>query len=243
MKRSIGLALLLAQSGAATADVIWEQPPATVRSPAYVAQEFPDLPRFSTYQFDDFTLGRDMFIDRLTVRGIDRPARPSGWPEQPQGWALPQLWLDLGDLVNETEPMHGNPQYNADVIAEIWDGLPGPVDQGAKVMQSVSGGEDLTSSELTFDFGSQPLSAGRYWITVYVVRPYRPGGQWLWLSTPGVQGSEHYSYNPGGGYGMGTLPVPGSKTPAGRGGKSDLVFTLEGHPQGSEYQPTPVPQF
>ncbi len=244
MKELPGLTVLLLVSSVATADVIWEQPAPREPSLDFVSQEFPDLPKFSTYQFDDFTVSRDMFIDRLTARGIDRAAgsRIQAW--QPEGRALPQLWVDLEAFGDETEPSRGNPEYDNGVIAEIWDGLPGPVYEGRKVMQSMSGGEDLDTGTLTFDFSSQPLSAGHYWITVYLVRPYRPGGQWLWFSTPQVEGSEHHSYNPGGGYGMGDQPVTASKTPSSGGrGKSDMVFTLEGHPQSSEYQPLPVPQF
>jgi hypothetical protein len=216
MKESVGFTVLLFTTNAAVADLIWEQPAPTTPGPAFVSQVFPDLPRYSTYQFDDFSLSQDMFIDRLTARG-----------------------RDVGNGARQ-----GNPDYNNGVIAEIWDNLPGSVYEGNKVLESVSGAEDLGTGTLTFDFGSQPLSTGHYWITVQIVRPYNPGGQWLWQSTPHVQGSEHFSYNPGGGYGMGNQPVSASKTTASRGrGKSDLVFTLEGHPQSSEYEPLPVPQF
>jgi hypothetical protein len=243
MKQSFGFTVLLLAGQVAVADVIWEQPAPSTPAVAFVAQVFPDLPRYSTYQFDDFSISQDMFIDRLTVRGIDRAAAPPSDAGQAEISALPQLWPDLG-VVGEPAPRQGRPEYNNGVIAEIWDALPGPVYQGAKVMESVSGGEDLGTGTLTFDFGSQPLSAGHYWITVYVVRPYEPGGEWLWQSTPQVRSSEHYTYNPGGGYGIGDQPVPASKTPASRGrGKSDLVFTLEGHPQITEYEPLPVPQF
>jgi hypothetical protein len=119
----------------------------------------------------------------------------------------------------------GDPEFNEAIVAEIWDGLPGSFG-GSIVMVSISGSEDPATGNLTFDFGGQPLLPGNYWITAYVVRPFI-GGHWWWYRTNegAPNRSEHFFWNPGGGYGFGSDPVPGTvvfDTPA------DMNFVLEG---------------
>jgi hypothetical protein len=210
----------------AFADILWDQPWDGV-SGAYVAQEFPDAPGFTAFQYDDFTAAEEWASDRLTVSGFDR-VREGGvdWFIPSVPWSLPAEGVE-----------------NSDVIAQIWDGLPGSLG-GARVMESVDGGEQLDTGALVFDFGGQRLSPGHYWLTVYVVRPFRQGGQWFWLSTGRVQGGEHFFYNPGGGFGLGQEPVAASAVPPPPGHtKTDMVFTLEGRPVRSSARPRLLPEF
>ncbi len=120
----------------------------------------------------------------------------------------------------------GIPEANIAVVGEIWDGLPG-VFGGRLVMTSVDGFEDPVTHTLFIDFGGQVLGAGEYWIAAYVVREFGAGGSYNWYRTndDNPNGSEQWFYNPGGGFGLGTDPVPGSvvfDTPA------DMAFVLEG---------------
>lgn len=70
------------------------------------------------------------------------------------------------------------------------------------------------------------LAPGTYWISAWIKRPFGGGGgQWFWLRNGSSNGSEHYFHNPGGGFGAGTSPIPGSQV---FGSPSDLGFTIEG---------------
>lgn len=129
---------------------------------------------------------------------------------------------------------NGDMSFNIAVIGEIWDGLPGIF--GGNIVMSTTAGVENGDGSVTLDFGGQALGPGDYWITLYVVRPFADGGQWFWNRTNAnnPNGSEQYFYNPGGGFGFGTDPLPGSKVfdfdndgfpdniPA------DLNFVLEG---------------
>ncbi len=119
----------------------------------------------------------------------------------------------------------GDMGANIDVVGEIWDGLPGAFG-GRLVMSSVSGVESADGT-LCIDFGGQFLPAGDYWITAYVVRPLDPGGEWFWRRTNEEfpNGSEHYYWNPGGAWGFGVDPIPGSIV---YGTPADMSFVLHG---------------
>ncbi len=70
------------------------------------------------------------------------------------------------------------------------------------------------------------MAPGTYWLTASVDRPLVPGGQWFWLRTAATQnGLEHRFHNPGGGFGFGTDPIPGSMV---FGDAGDLSFRIEG---------------
>jgi hypothetical protein len=95
------------------------------------------------------------------------------------------------------------------------------------VTTTYDGVEDATGN-LVFDNLNIALDAGAtMWITAWVERPFTPGGQWFWSTADDGSpvGSEEIFDNPGGGFGSGTDPIPGSMvftTPA------DLAFTIEG---------------
>jgi hypothetical protein len=120
----------------------------------------------------------------------------------------------------------GDPNFNLGVSAAIWDGLPG---QGRVVMQSMQGFQEGQDLVLFFD-RAQGLPPGRYWLSVWVQRPFfeGQGGQWFWLSTQPVRDSEAWFWNPGGGFGFGSEPLPGSVV---FGESADLAFTICGETQ------------
>ncbi len=93
------------------------------------------------------------------------------------------------------------------------------------VMTSISGSED-PFGVLTCDFGGQNLPPGNYWISAFVTRNFGGGGgQWFWNQTTPVTGSEEFFHNPGGGFGFGGAPIPGSVV---FGVPRDQAFTLQG---------------
>jgi hypothetical protein len=60
----------LGLAGAVNADVIIHQPYDNIMS-GRVAQDFPDVPQFSTYHFDDFTLDQEYELGLLTAPGFE----------------------------------------------------------------------------------------------------------------------------------------------------------------------------
>jgi hypothetical protein len=70
------------------------------------------------------------------------------------------------------------------------------------------------------------LAPGTYWISAWVDRPFAGGGQWFWDETTPVTGSEFFIHNPGGGFGFGTSPVPGSVVTGPP--PHDLAFEIDG---------------
>lgn len=160
-----------------------------------VAQDFGDFPSFSSFEFDDFSTSDDYYVTLLTVPGSEA----------------------------------GDRDENTDVVGEIWTDLP---DRGGSLVMSGLGTEGDDGS-LSIDFSAQLLNAGSYWITAYVARDFTSdndsdgasGGQWFWLATTPVNGSQEQFYNPGGGFGAGTSSIDGEiifDTPA------DQAFKLEG---------------
>lgn len=80
-------------------------------------------------------------------------------------------------------------------------------------------GEDLVFTP------NKTLAQGSYWLFTYVVRSFGRGGQRFQKTTTPVRGSEGYFHNPGGGYGLGTDPVPLAVI---FGRPQDLAFRIEG---------------
>ncbi len=191
MRRYFGLlALAAALTSAASANILWDQS-ANLGAGA-VAQDFPDFPNFTTYEFDDFVVSAPgWFVTQVTIYGLDR------------GNAGLTTTLELRIL--------DAPSANANVIASV----------------SIPGAGH--SADLVFGDGSSTLftlTPGTYWISAWVVRPFGGGGgQWYWRRNASNNGSEHYFHNPGGGFGYGTNPIPGSTV---FGSPSDLGFTIVG---------------
>jgi hypothetical protein len=81
-------------------------------------------------------------------------------------------------------------------------------------------------ANLAFTGLSIDLAPGTYWISAWVNRPFAGGGQWFWEETLPVQGSQFFVHNPGGGFGFGTTPVPGTVVTG--DGPHDLAFQIQG---------------
>ncbi len=191
MRRYFGLlALAVALTSAASANILWDQ--SANLGVGTVAQDFPDFPNYTTYEFDDFVVSAPgWFVTQVTIYGAE------------QGNAGLTTTLELRIL--------DAPSANANVIASV----------------SIPGAGH--SADLVFGDGSSTLftlTPGTYWISAWVVRPFGGGGgQWYWRRNASNNGSEHYFHNPGGGFGYGTNPIPGTTV---FGSPSDLGFTIVG---------------
>lgn len=115
---------------------------------------------------------------------------------------------------------NGNSAFNAAVryaIVDVASNSPNTVFAAGVGVQ--------VGSDLQFDLTGVTLGAGTYWLTAWVDRPFGGGGQWFWAEAGTANGGESIFHNPGGGFGFGTNPTPGSAI---FGAPSDLAFTLSG---------------
>jgi hypothetical protein len=226
-------------AGAVSAEVVWDQP-WDGKSGGFIAQDFSDSAKLSAYELDDFNLAKPYYIDKITAPGFEAGTQTAPGAESQAGRG-PRLWVDAAEILDAASaPGPDVKVQNNAVVGEIWEGLPGSFG-GRKVMGSVSGGEEVETGTVVLNFGGQRLPPGQYWLSVYVVRPLA-SGQWFWLSTAKVRGSEHYFYSRGKAYGVGPDPVPASDVPyAEEQVKTDMAFTIQGRPAG-EAGAAEVPQ-
>lgn len=171
--------------GGGIGDVLWDQPWNT--EAGSVAQDFPDLPAFSTFEFDDFVVGGPgWLIDTVSIPGVER----------------------------------GDAGSNVDVVLGFFSDH----DRSTMVHGPFSGAQ--VGADLQFTLGNYELPPGNHWISAWVQRPFTPGGQWFWGRNDSVaNGDEEWFHNPGGGFGQGGNPVPGSVV---FGFPADQAFTITG---------------
>jgi hypothetical protein len=173
------IALFAALTSKAEASILWDQSN-NLGTIAVVAQEFTDIPNYSSYEFDDFVVGAPGWIvTRVTIFGQEDV-------EIPNNPALTQrLELRILDA----------PSASANVI------------QSVTINLTAGHPPDLTFGNGVSPLFT--LNPGTYWISAWVVRPFTNGGQWFWRRNNTLNGSEHFFHNPGGGFGYGTNPIPG----------------------------------
>lgn len=82
-------------------------------------------------------------------------------------------------------------------------------------------------NNLVFNLPDVYLTPSYMWLTAYVERPMS-GGSWQWNTTTPTTVNQFMVHNPGGGLGLGTSPVLGSKLPQLANKPKDLSFTIEG---------------
>jgi hypothetical protein len=190
------VALFAALTSKAEASTLWDQ--SNNLGQGVVAQEFPDFPNFSSYEFDDFVVDAPGWIvTRVTIFGQE------GTSSNP---ALTQrLELRILDA----------PSASANVIQSVTINLTAghPPDltfgNGVNELFTLNPGTYWISAWVVRPFGGG-------------------GGQWFWRrnNTGGpLNGSEHFFHNPGGGFNYGTNPIPGSTV---FGSRADLGFRIEG---------------
>jgi MYXO-CTERM domain-containing protein len=115
----------------------------------------------------------------------------------------------------------GLPSANVNVVYAIVD----IASSSPNTIYAIGTGTQV-GQNLEFDLTGVTLGAGTYWLTAWVERPFGTGGQWFWAQSDTTNGSEAFFHNPGGGFGLGTNPFPGSVLTGGI--PTDLAFTLSG---------------
>jgi len=116
------------------------------------------------------------------------------------------------------------------VFGVVTHGLPGS--SGYYVAAFTTTGVETASGGLKINFNGAFLPAGSDWYVVAAVnRSFSANGEWYWdrtLNDNGkVHGQQEYFWNPGGGFGFGTAPIPGSTI---FGSAENMAFALRGIP-------------
>jgi|GEM_PF-1337545 len=190
--------------------VLWDQP-ASDAVTAYVDQEFPDAPTFSSFLADDFINGAPWAIDTIFVPG-------NGW----NGFATLfnatgltwQIYADCAGVPCGDPSGAGSPP--------VWTTTLPPTDP--QVLITTGGGGYPSNTTLNL---AAPLylPAGHWWLVFYPSMPFSGGGQYGRHPAGTANGYIGQFVNPGGGFGYGTVwqswAVIGATA-------YDIAFRLEG---------------
>ena len=200
--------------GSAAGEVLWDQPLSPLNQNAYVNQQFPDVPTYTTVLADDFVASVPWQVGTLFVPG-------DGW----NGFSTLQLatalhWAVYPDAggVPAGHPGDG-------VTVPAWSISLPPGDPQITVDTGVNGWPSNTTLQLAEPF---TLPAGRWWLMAYPDLTYSPGGQYGRHVADGAAGFSAKLINPGGGFGLGTGWLELSAIGASETG---LAFRIDGAPQ------------
>ena len=191
--------------------VLWNQPLSTVDQNAYINQDFPDVPTYSTYLADDFTATNTWNIETIFVPG-------NGW----NGFTslTNATALNFMIFVDDGGVPAGDPAGGGEL--PVWALSVPPTD--AQVV--LSNGSSGLPSDVTLTLTTPvSLPAGHYWLVYYPTLPFSGGGQFGRQPADTTNGYTGQLINPGGGLGLGTdwqaWTVLGGTLP-------DIAFRLEG---------------
>lgn len=202
LSKLIATATLLLLPYSAMAVVLWDQPP-DPDNDAFVDQDFPDFPDFSTYLVNDVVFGSSVNIDSVTTYFTNSN---SLWPTGTDS-ASAVLNIFDGDALNAgDDPTSGGDFGLASVLVDIIataDGL-----------------------EMTVDGLSISLGAGSYWFGLTPILDFATFGQEFHQSAISLLGAPTQGRDPGGGFGVGTDWFDAGQT---FGGISwDMALTING---------------
>jgi hypothetical protein len=193
------------------AAVLWDQPPSSVNQNAYIDQEFPDYPEYSSFLADDFVNADTWKIGDIFIPGNGWNGFSSLLNADSLTW---QIYADDGGMPDGDPSGGGNPP--------LWTLTLAPTDPQV----TISTGRGGMPSDTTLDLAVPMLvPAGHWWLVFYPTMFFGTGGQF------GREPSDTTNFyvgqfiNPGGGFGYGTAwqawTVIGPT-------QQDIAFRLEG---------------
>jgi hypothetical protein len=191
--------------------ILWDQPLSGSNTNAYVCQDFPDFPTFSTFPADDFLVSVPWLVEVIYVPGSLWNGGTSIMNATALHW---QIYADAGGVPDGDPSGGGNPP--------IWSLSLAPTDPQVSVTIGVGGyPSDVT---LTLD-NFILLPPGIYWLTFFPTMSFSSYGQYGRNVSDTTNGSIGKIINPGGGFGIGTTwQDMGVIGPA----QTDWAFRLEG---------------
>ena len=169
--------------------ILWDQPLSATNLGAYVSQDFPDYPTYSSYLADDFVV-------------------PAG------GWQISAIfvpgngWNGFATILNATM-LHfeiyadaaGLPAGYPGGAAPVWSLAAAPTDAQFTI---TAGSGGLPSNVLVTPTVQPTLTPGTYWLLFYPTMTFSPAGQYGRQVADTTSGAAVQFINPGGGFGYGT---------------------------------------
>ena len=191
--------------------MLWNQPVIEADIDAYISQEFPDSPSYSSFLADDFFNGSAWALDTINIPGEFW----MGGSSFTNATALTfQIYADSGGIPA------GDPSGGGS--APLWTLSIPPTDP----QLSFSLGSGGLPSNVTLNLSVPVLvPSGHWWLVFYPTMSFSPGGEWGRRSsdTNNLNGGQFI--NPGDGFGYGTDWQPWGNIGA---TQHDIAFRLEG---------------
>lgn len=194
------------------AAVLWDQPLSLVNQTAYINQEFPDFPTYSSFLADDFMNDQRWNISTIFIPGDLWSGGTTLMNAAALHW---QIYAD-----NSGQPA-GDPSGGGS--PPIWNLSLSPSDSQV-VLSTGSPGGYLSNTTLNL---STPidLPAGHYWLVFYPTLSFTTDGQYGRQPADTTNSEVGHFINPGGGFGYGTnWQTWNVLGPA----QQDIAFRLEG---------------
>ena len=193
------------------AGVLWDQPLSVVNQSAYVNQNFPDFPAYSSFLADDFANATPWNISKIFVPG--------------------DLWsggTTLGNATYLNFAIYGNDAgipagYPGGGSGPQWNISLTPTDLQITISTGSPGGY---LSNVTLNLATAVnLPVGEWWFIFYPVMDFTSSGQYGRQPSDTTNGNTGQFINPGGGFGYGTDWQPWTVLGA---TQSDIAFRMEG---------------
>jgi len=190
--------------------VLWDQPVSAANQAAYVDQDFPDFPAFSSFLADDFVNSGPWTINTIFIPG--------------DFWNLATTFMNATSLhwaiyADNAGVPAGYPTGGAPPLWSI--ALP-PTDPQITYSTGTGGYPSNTTLNLTTPVVLPP---GHYWLMFYPTMGFGAAGQYGRQPADTTNGYVGQLINPGGGFGLGTSwqnwTVLGAT-------QQDIAFRLEG---------------
>jgi hypothetical protein len=193
------------------ASVLWDQPLSTINTYAYIDQDFPDLPTYSSFLADDFV--------------------------NPTGWELKKIYIP-GDFFSGGSSFTPATGLTFQIYADN-AGIPAGDPSGGGIPPVWTLTLPPTDPQLTYSMGSSgfpsnvtltlssPVNvpAGHWWLVFYPTMTFSAGGQYGRQPADTTNGYTTQFINPGNGFGFGATWQSWSVIgPA----QQDMAFRLEG---------------
>jgi len=192
------------------AGVLWDQPLSVVNQSAYVNQDFPDFPAYSSFLADDFANATPWNISKIFVPG--------------------DLWnggTTLGNATYLNFLIYANNAgipagYPGGEVSPQWSISLLPTDPQISLANGSGGFLSNVALSLTTVVS---LPVGEWWFIFYPAMDFTSGGQYGRQPSDTTNDNTGQFINPGGGFGYGTDWQPWTVLGA---TQSDIAFRLEG---------------
>ena len=197
--------------------VLWDQPLSAANQNAFINQDFPDVPTYSTFLADDFANPTPWSIGAIFVPGDMFGGGTTLFNAAALNW---QIYADCGGAPCGEPAGGGSPP--------VWMLALAPTDPQVAISNGSGGFPSDATLTLATPFTLPP---GHWWLVFYPTMDFGLYGQHGRQPADTTNLHPGQAINPGGGYGVGTgwqnwMVWPGADRP-------DIAFRLEGSPGAS----------